>query len=229
MSLPSRSVLDRELVTVRQRILQLGDLVTQTIDDAVGALRSGDRQVAEAIIAADAHLNELRFEIEEACVEITATQQPAASDLRQIIAAMNIVVDLERMADHAAGVAKTVLRMGEGRRAELPAGLEAIAELTLGMLRQVLQVYSAGDVEAAYRVARMDDRIDQGYQALFRELVEDMAQDPEYTTTALYLLFAGHNFERIADRVTNVAERVIFTASGEMHELNPEPDDARIS
>lgn len=174
-------------------------------------------------------MNDLRFEIEEACVEITATQQPAASDLRQIIAAMNIVVDLERMADHAAGVAKTVLRMGDRRRAELPAGLEAIAELTLGMLRQVLQVYSAGDVEEAVQVARMDDRIDQGYQALFRELLEDMARDPEYTTTALYLLFAGHNLERIADRVTNVAERVIFTASGEMHELNPEPDDARIS
>jgi len=229
MSLPARSVLDRELVTIRSRILQLGELVAETIVKAVGALRNGDRQAAEAIIAADAHLNDLRFEIEEACLEITATQQPAASDLRQIIAAMNIVVDLERMADHAAGVAKTVLRMGEWRRAELPAGLEAIAELTLSMLRQVLQVYAAGDVEAAYQVARMDNRIDQGYQALFRELLEDMARDPTHTTSALYLLFAGHNLERIADRVTNVAERVIFTTSGEMRELNPEPDDARIS
>jgi len=229
MSLPARSVLDRELVTIRGRILQLGDLVVETIAKAVEALRNGDRQAAEAIIAADAHLNDLRFEIEEACLEITATQQPAAGDLRQIIAAMNIVVDLERMADHAAGVAKTVLRMGEQRRTELPAGLEAIAELTLSMLRRVLQVYAAGDVEAAHQVARMDNRIDQGYQALFRELLEQMARDPSRTTTALYLLFAGHNLERIADRVTNVAERVIFTASGEMHELNPEPDDARIS
>ena len=229
MSLPARSVLDRELVTIRGRILQLGDLVVETIAKAVEALRNGDRQAAEAIIAADAHLNDLRFEIEEACLEITATQQPAAGDLRQIIAAMNIVVDLERMADHAAGVAKTVLRMGEQRRTELPAGLEAIAKLTLSMLRRVLQVYAAGDVEAAHQVARMDNRIDQGYQALFRELLEQMARDPSRTTTALYLLFAGHNLERIADRVTNVAERVIFTASGEMHELNPEPDDARIS
>ena len=174
-------------------------------------------------------MNRIRFEIEEACLEITATQQPAATDLRQVIAAMNIVVDLERMADHAAGVAKTVLRMGAQPRAEPPAGLEAIAELTSSMLRQVLQVYAAGDVEAAYQVARMDNRIDQGYQALFRELLEEMARDPTHTTTALYLLFAGHNLERIADRVTNVAERVIFTASGEMRELNPEPDDARIS
>ena len=229
MSLPSRSVLDRELVTIRGRIVQLGELVVETIVKAVGALRSGDQQAAEAIIAADAHLNQIRFEIEEACLEITATQQPAATDLRQIIAAMNIVVDLERMADHAAGVAKTVLRMEAQRRAELPAGLEAIAELTLSMLRQVLQVYAAGDVEAAVQVARMDNRIDQGYQALFRELLEEMAQDPTHTTRALYLLFAGHNLERIADRVTNVAERVIFTASGEMRELNPEPDDARIS
>jgi phosphate transport system protein len=229
MNLPARSVLDQELAAVRRRILQLGELVADRIEQAVTVLRSGDRRGAEAIVAADEQLNQLRFEIEERCFELTATQQPAAGDLRQIIAAMNIVVDLERMADHAAGVAKTVLRMGDQPRGELPSSLEAMANLALGMLREVLEVYAGDDVQRAYRVASRDNQIDEGYQALFRELVGKMADDPSHAAHDLYLLFAGHNLERIADRVTNIAERVIFTASGEMHELNPEPDETRIS
>jgi phosphate transport system protein len=225
----ARGTLDREIGALREKLLALGEMADDTIADAMQALREVNTQLAQRIIDGDAVLNDLRFQIEESCLSIIATQQPAAGDLRQVVAAMNIVVDLERIGDHAAGVAKTVHRMEQPYFTALPESLERMAALTQQMLRQVLQVYAESDVDRAYNVARMDDRIDSSYQTLFRELLEQMLHEHGLTTNALYLLFAGHNLERIGDRVTNIAERVIFTSSGEMHELNPEPDDARVS
>lgn len=224
-----RGALDRELSALRDKMLALGEMVDDTISNALQALREVDTQLAQQIIDGDEALNQLRFDIEETCVSIIATQQPAAGDLREIVAAMNIVVDLERIGDHAAGMAKTVHRMEQPHYSELPENLERMAALTQQMLRQVLEVYATSDVDRAYNVARMDDRIDSSYQALFRELLEQMLHEQELTTNALYLLFAGHNLERTGDRVTNIAERVIFASSGQMQELNPEPDQSRVS
>lgn len=224
----SRGTLDRELNALRAKTSQLGELVEGRIDQALHALRSIDLELAEAVIEGDRELNDLRYEIEEACLAVIATQQPAARDLREIVAAMNIVVDLERMGDHAAGVAKTVARMRKPLYQELPETLERMAALTQQMLQQALEVYAANDTERAYNVARMDGQIDDSYQALFRDLLSRMLVEDGLTTNALFLLFAGHNLERIADRVTNIAERVIFMSSGEMEELNPEPGEANI-
>lgn len=224
----SRGILDRELNALRAKTSQLGKLVEDGIDQALRALRSVNVELAEAVIEGDRELNDLRFEIEEACLAAIATQQPAARDLREIVAAMNIAVDLERMGDHATGVAKTVERMQEPHYQELPETLERMAALTQQMLQQALEVYAAGDTERAYNVARMDGQIDDSYQALFRDLLSRMLVEDGLTTNALFLLFAGHNLERIADRVTNIAERVIFMSSGEMEELNPEPGETHI-
>jgi phosphate transport system protein len=204
-------------------------MVERTIAEALRALRAADEELANAVVDGDIELNELRFEIEEACLAVIATQQPAAGDLRQIVAAMNIVVDLERMGDHAAGIAKTVRRMKPAIYKDLPESLERMAALTQQMLRQALEVYAANDIDRAYNVARMDGQIDDSYQALFGDLLARMLDEEELATNALFLLFAGHNLERIGDRVTNIAERVIFMASGEMQELNPEPGETRIS
>ncbi len=193
------------------------------------SLRETDKKLAVAIIEGDAQLNDMRFELEEACQAVIATQQPAASDLRAVVAAMNIVVDLERMGDHAAGIAKTVDLMGEEEFESLPETLERMAARVQDMLRQALDVYAEGDVERAYNVALMDNKIDDGYQTLTHELLQGMLDDQESTTRGLYLLFAGHNLERIGDRVTNIAERVIFMSSGKMEELNPEPGETQIS
>lgn len=224
-----RGTLDRELNTLREKLLRLGAMVAEAIPDAVQALRDINMQLAQRIIGGDAALNELRFEIEQSCLSIIATQQPTASDLRAVIAAMNIVVDLERMGDHAAGVAKTVERMEAPREQHLPENLERMAALVQQMLREVLKVYAEQDADRAHNVARMDDQIDVTYQALFRELLEQMLEEERLIPNALYLLFVGHNLERIGDRVTNIAERVIFTASGEMQELNPEPEESRMN
>jgi len=225
----SRAELDRELKAIRESMLALGERVAVTIHDSVQALRNTDNELAETIIVGDAELNKMRFDIEKACESVIATQQPAASDLREVIAALNIVVDLERMGDHAAGIAKTVRLMEDEQFESLPESLERMAARTQDMLRQAVDVYAKADNDRAYNVALMDDKIDDGYQSLTHELLQGMLENEISTTRGLYLLFAGHNLERIGDRVTNIAERVIFMASGKMKELNPEPGDTRVS
>ncbi len=225
----SRAELDRELAAIREGMLLLGERVAAAIEDALRALRNTDKELAETVIVGDAEINEMRFEIEKACESAIATQQPAASDLRTVVAAMHIVVDLERMGDHAAGIAKTVQLMDDDRFDRLPEILERMAARTQDMLRQAVEVYAKADYDRAYNVALMDDKIDDSYQSLTRELLQDMLQDAKSTTRGLYLLFAGHNLERIGDRATNIAERVIFMASGKMRELNPEPGDSKVS
>jgi len=225
----SRAELDRELAAIRESMLALGERVAVSIHDSVLALRNTDRELAETIIVGDAEVNKMRFDIEKACESVIATQQPAASDLREVIAALNIVVDLERMGDHAAGIAKTVQLMGDEQFESLPESLERMAARTQDMLRQAVEVYAEADNDRAYNVALMDDKIDDSYQSLTHELLQGMIEDEISTTRGLYLLFAGHNLERIGDRVTNIAERVIFMASGKMKELNPEPGEARAS
>ena len=225
----SRAELDRELVAIRESMLALGERVAVTIRDSMLALRNTDNELAETIIVGDAEVNKMRFDIEKACESVIATQQPAASDLREVIAALNIVVDLERMGDYAAGIAKTVQLMGDEQFDSLPESLERMATRTQDMLRQAVDVYAEADNDRAYNVALMDDKIDDSYQSLTHELLQGMLEDEISTTRGLYLLFAGHNLERIGDRVTNIAERVIFMASGKMKELNPEPGDTRLS
>lgn len=223
-----RFSLDRELREIQDEMLRLANMVDEAVERAVDALETKDEVLAGQIAADDANVNALRFKIEESCLALIATQQPAAGDLRAIVAAMNIVSDLERMGDHAAGVARTVSGAGGPLSLQPPPGFPRMADVTRRMLRRVMQAYVERDADEAHKVAEEDDRIDELYLQVFGELLSLMIDDPEKTSQALKLLFAAHNLERIADRVTNIAERVIFTASGQMEELNPEPGDTRL-
>jgi phosphate transport system protein len=220
----TRAAFDRDLQLVQDDLLRLGSLVDTGLTRAMQALALRDVKVARYIVADDARINELRFEIEEACMVLIATQQPAARDLRAVVAAMNIVSDLERMGDHAAGIAKTVLRMGDEPLLKPLIDMPRMAEECRSMLRTALDAYVARDPEMAREVAAKDDVIDNLYKQIFRELLSFMVEDPHTTTRALYLLFSAHNLERIGDRVINIAERVIFMTSGHMQELNAGPD-----
>lgn len=224
-----RAILDRDLVVLKEDLLRLGSLLESAIVQSMQALRNRDKGLAQEIVANDAQINALRFKVEEASFNLIATQQPAAGDLRAIVAALNMVGDLERMGDHAAGIAKVVLRLPDDGALELPPSLSQMADLALDMLRKALEAYSKLDDSIAYSVATQDDVIDLHYKDLFRELVEMMSEGKDMTNMGIYLMFVGHNLERIADRVTNLAERVIFMTSGLMQELNPEPDEADIN
>ncbi len=220
MTQPLRTAYDREFAGIRERVLRLGELVDQAISRSLDSLQRRDTVQAAQIVEDDAEINELRFEIEEACLALIATQQPAASDLRSVIAAMNIVVDIERMGDHATGIAKTVIRMGDEPLLKPLIDIPRMVEIARGMLRESLQAYLDRDAAKAREIATRDDEIDHLYKAIFDELLEIMAKDPSSATRATYLLWTAHNLERIGDRVTNIAERVIFASTGDMQELN---------
>jgi phosphate transport system protein len=220
MTTGHRGVLDQKLIEIRDNILRLGQLVDAAIDRSLQALAAQDHSLARQIIADDTAINNLRFTVEEECLTLIATQQPAASDLRTIITAMNLVNDLERMADHATGIAKTVLRMGNEPLLKPLVDLPRMASVARDMLRRGLDAFVAHDAAAARAVADEDDQIDHLYRAVFDELLAIMAHDPSTISRGTYLLWCAHNLERIGDRVTNIAERVIFMTTGTMKELN---------
>jgi phosphate transport system protein len=214
-----RSTFDHELENLRDDLLKMGSMVDTAISRSIQALRERDQGLARQIITDDDKVNDLRFDIEEACLSLIARQQPAARDLRFIIAAMNIVLDLERMGDHAAGIATIVLRMGDQPLLKPLIDLPRMAQISQNMLRQSLDALVSGDAQQALAITQIDDEVDQLYNQIFRELISFMIEDPRTVTRAMYLLFCAHNVERIADRVTNICERVVFVATGRMQEI----------
>ena len=217
--MPSRRVFEQQLDTLQDNLVCLSEMVCQAVTDAVSALKSRDLALARQIIVRDRELNKIRFDVDEACLSMLATQQPAASDLRRIISAMNVVLDLERMGDHAANVAKTVIRIGNEPPLKPLIDIPKMAEHCCDMLRRSLSAYVVLDAEAARAITREDEKVDQLYDQVFRELLTYMLEDDRTIKRAMQLLFVAHNLERIADRVTNICERVVYLQTGEMREL----------
>lgn len=199
----------------------MGGRVDQAIDQSIQAWRGRDRSLAEQVVAGDAELNRMRYEVEESCLALIATQQPAAGDLRAILAMDTIAVELERMGDHAEGIAKIVLRMGDEAPIPPLTEIPKMADLCRSMLKQSLDTFVARDPKAARRVGDQDDEIDQLYRELFDKLVAVMAQDPSLVERGTYLLWIAHNLERIGDRITNISERVIFMTTGQIGMVYP--------
>jgi len=220
----TRTMLDRDLRAVQDDLLRIGGLLDSAIQRALDCLAQRDLDLARQIVADDAQINALRFQIEEECLALIATQQPAAGDLRAVIASIVIVSELERMGDYAAGIAKTVLKMGDEPLLKPLIDLPRMAEEARAMVRRALDAYVACDADLARQVAAQDDVLDNLYNQIFRELMTFIVEDPRTISRALYLLFVAHNLERIGDRVVNICERVIFMTSGELKELNAGPD-----
>jgi phosphate transport system protein len=214
-----RSAFDQELSELRDNVLRMGSMVDSATGRSIQALKEGDTSLAQRIIADDEEVNKLRFKIEEDCLGLIARQQPAARDLRFIVAAMNIVLDLERMGDHAAGIATIVLRMGGQPPLKPLIDLPRMAQISQEMLRASLEAFMSDNPEAAIQITERDNEVDELYNQIFRELLTFMIEDPRTVTRAMYLLFCAHNLERTADRVTNICERVRFVATGRMEEI----------
>lgn len=215
----TRELFDRHLRELRDDVLKLGDMVNLAIGESVRALKESNLSLAQQIIAEDEKINDLRYDIEESCVKLIARQQPMASDLRTIIAAMTIAMELERMGDHAKGIAVIVQRMGGEPPIKPLIDIPRMASISGEMLRQSLDAFIAHNPDQAKTVAQRDDEVDQLYTEIFQELVGIIAKDSSLTTRAMFLLFAAHNLERIADRVTNICERVIFLSTGRFNEF----------
>jgi phosphate transport system protein len=216
-----RRLLDERFDSVQNQLLHMGELVAQAIDRAVQAWRERDRSLAEQVVAGDAELNRMRYEVEESCLALIATQQPTAGDLRAILAMDSLAVELERMGDHAEGIAKIVLRMGDEPPIRPLAEIPAMAVVCRTMLAESLQTFVARDPKAAHRVGEQDDEIDRLYRELFDRVVAAMAKDPAIVERGTYLLWIAHNLERIGDRITNICERVIFMTTGQIGMVYP--------
>lgn len=223
MSLVNRSTLNADLTALQNELASMGKLAEAAIQQAMQALLAGDNILAQQVIAADEQINTLRYRIEELCVATLATQQPMAGDLRAVIAAFTYALELERIADHAAGIAAIVLRLENEPTLSLPPDLANMAEMCLEMLRNAMTAYADRNADLARSVAANDENIDDTYKQVFRTLLDLMLEDQRIVTAALYLLFVAHNLERIGDRTVNLAERVIFMTSGTLEELNLPP------
>jgi phosphate transport system protein len=220
-----RLAFDRELAEIQNELLRMSELVDRAISLSLKSLKQGDIPLARQIIEDDEKINELRFKIEEAALALIATQQPTATDLREVIAIMNVVVDIERMGDYAAGVATTVIKIGDEPLLKPLIDLPKMVEIAREMLKESVEALMDRDAERAKEIATRDDEIDVLYRAILDELVEIMAKRPDSVQRGNLLLWCAHNIERIGDRVTNIAERVVFVSTGVMEELNIKEDE----
>ena len=214
-----RESFHRHLHELQDELLVMGSMVEKALERAMEALKNRDLELARQVIANDANINQKRFDIEEKCIELIVTQQPMASDLRIIIAVLNIIVDLERIADHAEGNAKIAVMIGNEPPLKPLIDLPRMCQKTVEMLKRSLDAFINRDAEAARRICDEDDEVDNLYDQVFRELLTFMAEDSKTITRATRLIWVGHNLERSADRVTNICERVIYVVTGKMEEI----------
>lgn len=209
-----------DLENLRGAVVAMSSMVDKAISRSTESLNRQDVGMAEGVIAADRAINNQRWAIEENALRIIATQAPMAGDLRNIAAAIHIVTDLERMADHAAGIAKIVIETASEPLLKPLVDIPRMAEVARTMLNDSITAYIEGDADAARRIALQDDEVDALYDQIYRELLTYMLADPLTINRATHLLWVAHNLERIADRVTNICERVVFAETGELTEIN---------
>ena len=216
----SRTVFEEELRELQQQVMLMGDMVDTAIGRAIDCLQRLDTPEARQLIADDALINQKRLEIEERVVEVIATQQPLAGDLRFLLAILHNVVDLERMGDHAEGIGKIVV-MHAGKPLVKPlVDLPRMATKAREMLRGALDAFARRDLEASMRIAQDDDIVDALHDQVYHGLLLYMLRDPATIERATYLIWVSHNLERIADRATNICEQTAYLVTGKMQEIN---------
>jgi phosphate transport system protein len=220
-----RETFERELHKLEDEILVLGSMVEQAVRDSVDALKQRDLQAARCIYAGDQLINQKRYEIEHDCLAVIATQQPAARDLRLLAAILEIITELERIGDYAKGICRINLLLGDEPLVKPLVDIPRMADLGLDMLHHSLGAFVARDDQAARSIPIEDDQVDALYNRVYHDLVNIMIADPTTIDRANYLLWAAHNLERLADRVTNICERIVFVVTGEIIELDHTDDE----
>jgi phosphate transport system protein len=216
----TRDLFNRELSQLHDEVLVLGSMAEKAILDALQALRDGDAQWSHKIVRDDEAINRKRFEIEDRCLFVIGSQQPMATDLRDLVSVLYIVTDLERIADHAEGIARINLLLGDEPTPRKLGYIPAMADRAVAMLSNSLRAYIDRDVDAARQICEADDEVDRLQDSVYEESFKAMIADPQSVQRNTYLLWAAHNLERIADRCTNICERIIYVSTGRMEETN---------
>jgi phosphate transport system protein len=205
---------EHQLHELQDHVLEMGSMVETALYRSMEALKNRDLELAKKVMDDDQLIDSKRYEIEEEAIDLIVTQQPMASDLRVIVAVLNIIVDLERIADHAEGIGKIAILIGDEPPLKPLIDLPRMTELTGNMLRRTLQAFIDHDADTAGKICAEDDAVDNLYDQVFHELLLFMMADPKTVTRATRLIWVAHNLERSADRVTNIAERIIYVVTG---------------
>ena len=212
--------LGAQLRALEDELLFMGNMVEKSIARALDALKRRDLESSLQVIREDDLIDQKRLDIEERCINLIATQNPVARDLRRLVTILHINVELERMGDYAEGIAKISLMMGDEPLLKPLIDIPRMADKTIDMLKRSLDSLVNRDIAAAYQVCNDDDDVDALYDQVYRELLTYMIEDPKVIRRATYLLWMAHDLERIADRATNIAERVIYLVTGKLTEIN---------
>ncbi len=205
---------------LEKELTVIGDMVIRAINRSIEALKSRNTDEAREIISDDLLINEKRWAIEEKCINLISTQQPVAADLRELIAILNIINDLERMGDHAEGIAKIVIMLEDKPLVKPLIDIPRMAEKVINMINRSLEAFANRDAESARGICDEDDEVDMFYERVYHELLTLMIKDPKIITQATYLIWTAHNLERIADRATNICERIVFLVTDIMEDIN---------
>lgn len=205
---------------LEQDLVGMGEMVISAITRSVEALKNQTIKEAKKIVAEDMLINKKRWDIEEKCISLIATQQPVATDLRDLIAILNIITELERMGDYAAGTANITIMIGDQPLIKPLIDIPLMTVKATDMIKRSLEAFMKQDAVTARSICDEDDEVDMLYDQVYRELLSLMIDDPRKINGATYLMWVAHNLERIADRVTNICERIIYLVTGEMEEIN---------
>ncbi|MDX9991649.1 MAG: phosphate signaling complex protein PhoU [Anaerolineales bacterium] len=220
-----RKTFDQELQHAKDEILLLGSMVEEAVIASMNALKKRDIEASEAIYEKDEKINAKRFEIENKVMILIATQQPMAVDLRLLASILDVASELERMGDYAKGIATINIRMAGTPLLKPLIDLPRMAEKATDMLHRALAAFVMMDAKTARAIPLEDDEVDALYNQIYRELMTFIIQDPTTIERANFLLWAAHNLERMADRVTNICERTLFVATGEIKEFRGTDDE----
>jgi phosphate transport system protein len=216
----ARQTFHQELREIEESVIQMAALVEREVARAMQALSQRDTVLATEIVTSDGEVNELQRSIRSRCIAVMALQAPVARDLRELITVQLVINELERMGDHAVGIAKQTMRIREYEPISTVEKLVQISDLVVEQVRMGIQSFVDVNVQQAREVCQRDDEIDARYRAAFTELIAIMSTDSSRVQPATSLLFAAHDLERIGDRVTNICEDVIYMVTGEIEELN---------
>lgn len=222
-----RETMDREIRELQDDILALGSMVEKNIVDAMISLKKRDTKLSRVVLAADQKVNKKRFDIESSTLLVIATQQPMAHDLRLLAAILEVAGELERIGDYAKGNAKINILLKDTLLHVPILELEAMSEIVVSMLHKAVIGFIKEDERSAREIPEEDDQVDEMYKNIYHKLVDMMIKAPEEIDHANYYMWAAHNLERTADRVSNICERTIFVVTGELLEVatqdtNPE-------
>jgi phosphate transport system protein len=222
-----RKNFETEIQQLKDELLVLGSMVEQQILGSVEALKKRNVDAARRIQETDLQVNAKRYAIEEQVMIVIATQQPMAHDLRLLASILEVSGELERMGDYAKGIATVNIRMGDQPLLKPLVDIPRMAQIGADMLHRSLTAFIAEDAGTARTIPQEDDSVDQLYTQIYHELMMFVIQDPKTIERANWLLWVAHNLERVADRVTNICERTVFVATGEMKEIKSSDEESK--